>query len=67
MSSNPSLTPEFLDERQLAAWLGLSRTTPRLWRRAGEGPAFIRVGRSIRYRKSDVENWLSARTVGRAG
>ena len=32
-------------------------------RMAGTGPKFIRVGRLIRYRRADVEEWLNSRTV----
>jgi predicted DNA-binding transcriptional regulator AlpA len=28
------------------------------WRVRGEGPSAIRVGRDLRYRRSDVEQWL---------
>jgi hypothetical protein len=29
------------------------------WRSVGRGPAWVRVGRSVRYRRRDVESWLS--------
>jgi len=28
------------------------------WRYQGKGPRFIKVGRHVRYRRSDVEAWL---------
>ena len=33
------------------------------WRCENRGPKFLRLGRSIRYRKSDVMAWLDAHTV----
>lgn len=33
------------------------------WRYNGTGPAFIRVGRQIRYRPDDLEAWLESRRV----
>ena len=36
---------KFLDEKQLCAELGISPVTTTKWRRKGEGPPFIRVGR----------------------
>ncbi|MCX5513366.1 excisionase [Kaistia algarum] len=36
------------------------------WRMQSVGPKFVRVGRSIRYRKSDIERWLQSRTVATA-
>jgi predicted DNA-binding transcriptional regulator AlpA len=28
-----------------------------------EGPPFIKIGRSVRYRRSDIESWISSRRV----
>lgn len=55
----------YIDERQLCADLGISSVTATKWRAKVEGPPFIKVGRLVRYRRSDVEAWLSSRTVGR--
>jgi hypothetical protein len=40
----------------------LSLTTQRLakMRLAGDGPKFCKVGRSILYRRQDLESWLAA-------
>jgi len=29
-----------------------------------KGPPFIKVGRLVRYRRSDVDAWLRANTIG---
>jgi predicted DNA-binding transcriptional regulator AlpA len=51
---------QLLDERGVAALLGLSPATMRNWRVKGLGPNFQRLSaRAIRYRLSDVEAWLS--------
>jgi excisionase family DNA binding protein len=57
-------TEEFVSTKQLAAQLGLTEVTLCQWRHRGQGPAFIRMGRTVRYRRTDVESWLAARTVG---
>ncbi len=44
--------------RELAAYLGLSSNTVEFWRFKGRGPRYFRVGKYIRYRKSDVDAWL---------
>lgn len=31
------------------------------WRSRGVGPKFVRVGRFVRYRPADVEEWLEER------
>lgn len=59
--SNPSsttlldslITPETLSDR-----LGVRLTTLAEWRIKGRGPAFLRVGRSPRYRPESVDSWL---------
>ena len=53
-----------IDEKQLCAELGISAVTATKWRAKAEGPPFIKVGRLVRYRRSDVEAWLLSRTVG---
>ena len=30
------------------------------WRSMGTGPRFLRVGRHVRYRRTDVEAWIDA-------
>jgi predicted DNA-binding transcriptional regulator AlpA len=53
-------TPLYLTESQLAAHLGMARITLAQWRSKGFGPPFMRVGRSIRYRLTDVNKWAEA-------
>lgn len=43
-----------LSERALAAHWGLSLRTLQRWRAAGTGPAHLRLGGRILYRRSDV-------------
>ncbi len=33
------------------------------WRCEGRGPAFIRIGKRVAYRGSDLNAWLASRTV----
>jgi excisionase family DNA binding protein len=50
---------ELLTEKELAGLLKVSARTLRAWRDAGEGPPALKIGRrAIRYRRSDVEEWL---------
>ena len=55
---------QFIDEKQLCADLGISSVTATKWRARAEGPPFIKVGRLVRYRRTDVAAWLASRTVG---
>ena len=52
-----------LNPREAAAALGVVPGTLNHWRMAGKGPAFLRVGRLIKYRSEDLTAWLDARRV----
>jgi len=49
---------ELLTARGLAAELKVGMRTLKRWRRTGTGPPFVRLGRTVRYRRSDVDAWL---------
>jgi predicted DNA-binding transcriptional regulator AlpA len=51
-----------MDSEQLAPVLGTTPGQLAQWRFRGDGPPFIKLGRSVRYRWSDVEAWLDANT-----
>jgi predicted DNA-binding transcriptional regulator AlpA len=53
---------DLLDTPDLATELKASEPTIISWRRLGTGPDFIRVGRMIRYRRTDVDRWLQEHT-----
>ena len=52
-----------LREVEAADLLRASVRTLQGWRSRGFGPAFIRAGRSIRYRRDDLVAWIEANTV----
>jgi excisionase family DNA binding protein len=47
-----------LDPKQAARILGLSVRTLERHRIAGTGPRFARLGRLVRYRHSDLDQWV---------
>jgi excisionase family DNA binding protein len=49
--------PRNLTEAEAADRLGFKAETLRKWRAQGKGPAYLKLGRSIRYRLADVEAW----------
>jgi hypothetical protein len=51
---------EPLTEAGAAARLGLKVSTLRAWRYQGRGPAFVRLGRAIRYLANDLDDFLHA-------
>ena len=51
---------EPLTEIEAAGRLGLKVATLRAWRHQGRGPAFVRLGRAIRYLGNDIDEFLTA-------
>ena len=52
--------------RQAARYLGVSPDTLRIWRQRkhrARGPAFVRLGRIVRYLRGDLDAWLAANRV----
>jgi excisionase family DNA binding protein len=46
-----------LTDVEVAARLGVSRFTVRSWRLKGTGPRFLKMGRAVRYRPEDVDEY----------
>ena len=52
----------FLTRTQAAEFLNLQRCTLESWAVKGGGPAFVKFGRAVRYRISDLENYIKNQT-----
>jgi predicted DNA-binding transcriptional regulator AlpA len=52
-------THVFLTEDQAAAFLCVSLSTLRRWRRNGTGPKYFRLGNIIRYGKAEVLRFIA--------
>ena len=50
-----------LNTREAATFVGLSVPTLNKLRVYGGGPSFLKLGRAVRYRRSDLDSWLTAR------
>ena len=48
-----------LDQRKAAEILGVSVRTLERHRITGTGPQFCRLGRLVRYRECDLDDWVS--------
>jgi excisionase family DNA binding protein len=46
-----------LTDIEVANRLGVSRFTVRSWRLKGVGPRFLKMGRAVRYRPQDVDDY----------
>lgn len=69
MVKEPARTDGALDPllraQAVADALDIPVQTLYVWRTKGAGPRGIKVGRHLRYRRSDVEAWLDAQTDDR--
>lgn len=54
---------QLLSPADVAGWIGVPVATLANWRSGGIGPAYLRVGRHVRYRAADLEAWLESRVV----
>ena len=59
----PSLPklPEMLNDHQVAEYLNMSVASVRRWRTFRKGPKFLKIGSAVRYKREDVDTWLSSR------
>ncbi len=53
-----ALAPALLSDAELAKYLGVSVAALRKWRVNGTGPRWIKLGALVRYRLSDVHEYL---------
>jgi len=56
---------EILTDKETAAYLNISDRTLRDWRKQGKGPDHVKMGSKIRYRKTDINDYLDKQTVSR--
>ena len=56
------LSEKLLTGREAADFLQISEQTLRIQRIKGSGLKYVKVGRLVRYRQSDLETYLNART-----
>jgi predicted DNA-binding transcriptional regulator AlpA len=53
-----------LTERDVARITGLSVASVRRWRLLRQGPRYLKIGSSVRYRPEDLSAWLDSRPSG---
>lgn len=55
--------PQYLNPKQAAAYLNISRRTLESWRLKGGGPVYHRLtARAVRYHRDELDGWLAGRT-----
>jgi excisionase family DNA binding protein len=58
---------KFLSPKGLAEYFDVPVRTIYAWRYRGEGPPIFKVGRHIRYKVSEVDQWLESQRDDREG
>lgn len=61
-TAQPVTQPEpvvrgYLSVPELAAYLNVAEQTVRTWRKRGDGPKAVKVGRLVRFRWEDIRAW----------
>ena len=73
MPSTDKVTPirgndlTLVDTPQAAEILKINERTLTNWRSTGKSPRYIKCGRNVRYRLSDLMDWLDAQTRNHTG
>lgn len=49
--------------KDVADYLGIPLQTVYQWRGRGYGPPSVRIGKHVRYRPADVEQWVTNQVV----
>lgn len=67
MNGQSAIAPQLEAERlltseEVADWLQIPLSTVRQWRADRRGPRGYRLGKHVRYRREDVEEWLADRS-----
>jgi excisionase family DNA binding protein len=55
-----STTEALVTEGEAASLLRVSLTSVRRWRREGRGPVYRKMGRSVRYRRDDLADFIAS-------
>ncbi len=53
-----------LNEAEAAQSMALSVRTLQAWRVRGEGPNFVKLGRRVAYRPSDLQKYIDSQVFG---
>lgn len=61
---DPDYLSRMINETEAAEYIGHSKRALQNWRVRGGGPKFIKVsGRSVRYRRLDLNEWAESKLV----
>jgi predicted DNA-binding transcriptional regulator AlpA len=53
-----------LDQKRVASLLGISTRTLERYRVSGTGPRYVKLGKLVRYLKTDIDAWIEQNHSG---
>ena len=56
-----------LTDEEVAELVGVTIQTLAIWRSNGEGPAYVKLGRQVFYRRADILAWIDGSVVTPGG
>jgi predicted DNA-binding transcriptional regulator AlpA len=57
---NQTMNDKLLNQKEVKEITGLADSTLEQWRLKGKGPRFIKLGRLVRYRLSDLQSYITS-------
>ena len=57
------MAPDILHTPEAANYLRLSKPTLERMRLTGDGPPYAKLGKAVRYRRTDLDAWLASRLI----
>lgn len=54
---------DYLSETQTAKYLNISKKSLQRWRFNRQGPPYVKLIKTIRYRREDLDQWMKERIV----
>ncbi len=63
MLNDSANSDRLLSRPEVEATFGITRRWLEVSAVRGDGPPMIKIGRSVRYRTGDVQDWIAARRV----
>ena len=63
MMNHIAIAQQRLTEAETSHYIAMSRPWLKLSRMRGKGPAYLKIGRSVRYDIKDLDQWLQAHRV----
>lgn len=67
MSTETHTQPLVLTQEQAAARLGVTKRAMANWRSMGRGPKFVKLGKVVAYRPSDLSEFVNANIKSHTG